>query len=61
MTRPTVLHYETRDEPDDLPTIHATCAAAERHGRKRAARIGEPVLIYEITTAGETYLGTVDA
>ena len=53
-----VIHYETRDFPDDLPTIHQTCAAAERHARKRSARTGEPVLIYEITDQGETYLGT---
>lgn len=52
------MHYETRDDPDDLPTIHATCAAAERHALKRAARIGQPVLIYEVTETGETYLGT---
>lgn len=51
-------HYETRDDPDDLPTIHQTCAAAERYARKRSARIGEPVLIYEVTEQGETYLGT---
>lgn len=53
-----VIHYETRDFPDDLPTIHATCAAAERHARKRSARTGEPVLIYEISTEREIYLGT---
>lgn len=53
-------HYETRDYPDDLPTIHATCAEAERKGRKRAARIGEPVLIYEVTEQGERYLGAVE-
>lgn len=51
-------HYETRDDPDDLPTIHPTCAAAERHARKRSARIGQPVLIYEVTEDRETYLGT---
>lgn len=55
-----VAHYETRDEPDDLPTIHATLAAAERAARKRAQRIGAPVLIYEVTDQGETYLGTAD-
>lgn len=53
-----MTHYEVRDEPDDLPTVFQTCAAAERYGRKRSARIGEPVLIYEVTPERETYLGT---
>jgi hypothetical protein len=52
------LHYETRDDPDDLPTIHQTLPAAERRARKRSARIGQPVLIYEVTDEREIYLGT---
>jgi hypothetical protein len=50
--------YEVRDDPDDLPFTFPTCAAAERFARKRSARIGSPVLIYEVTEQGETYLGT---
>jgi hypothetical protein len=56
MTTPAT--YEARDFPDDLPAVFDTCAAAERYARKRSARIGEPVLIYEITEHGERYLGT---
>lgn len=51
-------HYEARDYPDDLPRIFETCAQAERYARKRSDRIGEPVLIYEVTPERETYLGT---
>ena len=40
--------YEVRDYPDDLPIICATKAEAIRRGRRRAARIGQPVLIYQM-------------
>lgn len=53
-----MTHFETRDFPDDLPTIFETCAQAEHYARKRSKRIGEPVLIYEVTEHGERYLGT---
>lgn len=45
------MTYELRDDPDDLPIICATEAEARRRGRQRAARIGQPVLIYEVETA----------
>lgn len=52
-------HYEIRDDPDDLPIICATLAEAERRGRRRSARLGQPVLVYEIDHAGaERFLGT---
>ena len=40
--------YEIRDDPDDVPIICATLAEAERRGRRRAARLGIEVLIYEM-------------
>ncbi len=50
--------YEIRDDPDDLPIPCATFAEAERRGRRRAARIGSPVLIYEIDSrGGERFVG----
>ena len=53
--------YEVRDDPDDLPIICATKAEAIRRGRRRAARIGQPVLIYEMDDRhGERFLGTID-
>lgn len=53
--------YEVRDGPDDLPIICATEAEARRRGRRRATRIGQPVLIYQMDDRqGEGYLGTVD-
>ena len=51
-------HYEVRDFPDDPPFIFTTLSAAERFARKRSDRIGDEVLIYEVTDHGETYLGT---
>ena len=42
------MTYEIRDDPDDLPIICATEAEARRRGRRRAARIGQPVLIDEM-------------
>ena len=53
--------YEVRDDPDDLPIICATKAEAIRRGRRRAARIGQPVLIYEMDDRhGERFIGTID-
>ena len=40
--------YQVRDDPDDLPIICATEAEAYRRGRRRAARIGQLVLIYQV-------------
>ena len=52
------MTYEIRDDPDDLPIPCATFAEAERRGRRRAARIGSPVLIYEIDSqGGERFVG----
>ena len=49
--------YEIRDDPDDLPIICATLAEAERRGRRRAARLGIEVLIYEMDPVwGERFL-----
>ena len=44
------MTYELRDDPDDLPIICPDLATARRRGRRRAARIGCPVLIYEVDT-----------
>ena len=53
--------YEIRDDPDDLPIICATKAEAIRRGRRRTARIGQPVLIYEVDDHyGERFIGSVD-
>lgn len=53
--------YEARDDPDDLPIICATEAEAIRRGRRRAARIGQPVLIYQMDDRdGERFIGTID-
>ena len=58
---PRLVVYEIRDDPDDLPIICATEAEARRRGRRRAARIGQPVLIYEMDDrCGERYLGAVE-
>ena len=55
------MTYEIRDDPDDLPIICATEAEARRRERRRAARIGQPVLIYEIDDRrGERFICTVD-
>ena len=52
--------YEIRDDPDDLPIICATLAEAERRGRRRAARLGIGVLIYEMhPTRGERLIGAI--
>ena len=52
------MTYEIRDDPDDLPIPCATFAEAERRGRRRADRIGSPVLIYEIDSrGGERFVG----
>lgn len=52
--------YEIRDDPDDLPIICATLAEAERRGRRRAARLGIEVLIYEIDPrGGERLIGAI--
>lgn len=56
-------HYdlEVRDDPDDLSIICANEAEARRRERRRAARIGQPVLIYEIDDRhGERFICTVD-
>ena len=56
--RDRAVTYEIRDDPDDLPIPCATFAEAERRGRRRAARIGSPVLIYEIDSrGGERFVG----
>ena len=53
--------YELRDDPDDLPIICATKAEAIRRGRRRTARIGQPVLIYEMDDRhDERFFGTID-
>lgn len=54
-----MTHYELRDDPDDLPIIvRAPLAKARAAARRRAARIGAEVLIYEISyPAGERYIG----
>lgn len=57
MTGRTPATYEVRDDPDDLPFTFDTYAAAERFARKRAARLGASVLVYEVTENGERYLG----
>ena len=46
------MTYEIRDDPDDLPIPCATLAEAERRGRRRAARLGIDVLIYEMDPMG---------
>lgn len=49
--------YEIRDDPDDLPIPCASLAEAEQRGRRRAARLGIEVLIYEIhPTRGERFI-----
>ena len=56
----TLTTYEIRDDPDDLPIICATLAEAERRGRRRAARLGIEVLIYEMhPTRGERFIGAI--
>ena len=56
----TLTTYEIRDDPDDLPIICATLAEAERRGRRRAARLGIGVLIYEIDPrCGERLIGAI--
>lgn len=52
-------HYELRDEPDDLPVIiRAPLSRVRAAARKRAARIGAEVLIYEVSyPEGEKYIG----
>ena len=53
--------YEVRDDSDDLPIICATRAEAIRRGRRRAERIGQPVLIYEMDDQrGERLICHVD-
>lgn len=53
---PRLVVYEVRDEPDDLPVI---CVI--RRGRRRAARIGQPVLIHEVDDHyRERFIGSVD-
>ena len=55
------MTYEIRDDPDDLPIICATEAEARRRGRRRAARIGQPVLIYEMEERhGERFIGIIE-
>ena len=55
------MTYEIRDDPDDLPIICATEAEARRRGRRRAARIGQPVLIYEMDDRhGERFMGAIE-
>jgi hypothetical protein len=50
--------YELRDDPDALPIGPiATCAEAERRGRKISHKRGWPILIYEVTDHGERCLG----
>ncbi len=57
-TRDRAMTYEIRDDPDDLPIPCATLTEAERRGRRRAARIGSPVLVYEIDSqGGERFVG----
>ena len=52
--------YEIRDDPDDLPIICATLAEAERRGRRRVARLGIEVLIYEMhPTRGERLISAI--
>ena len=52
------MTYEIRDDPDDLPIPCATLTEAEQRGRRRSARIGSPVLIYEIDSwGGERFVG----
>ena len=52
--------YEIRDDPDDLPIICATLTEAERRGRRRAARFGIEVLVYEMHPArGERLIGAI--
>lgn len=52
--------YEVRDEPDDLSIICASEAEARRRARRRAARIGQSVLIYEVDGRhGERFIGSV--
>lgn len=55
----TVMHYELRDDPDDLPVIiDAPLPKVRAAARKRAVRYGAEVLIYEISYPdGERYIG----
>lgn len=53
--------YEVRDDPDDLLIICATKTEARRRGQRRAARIGPPVLIYEMDDwRSERFIGSVE-
>ena len=55
-----VTTYEICDDPDDLPIICATLTEAERRGKRRAARLGIEVLIYELhPTRGERFIGVI--
>ena len=56
MTR---VHYELRDYPDDLPIICTTLAEAERKARHRVEHVGGPVLIYEMRTDCERFIGAI--
>jgi len=56
-----VTRYEVRDDPDDLPIICATEVEARRRAHRRAERIGQPVLIYEMDDQrGERFICHVD-
>lgn len=53
-------HYELRDHPDDLPIICPDLATARRRGRRRAVRIGSPILIYSVDPIhGERFIEAV--
>lgn len=54
-------HYELREDPDAIPYVYPTCAAAERAGRKLSKRNKREYLLYEVDENGEGYLGTVEA
>lgn len=53
--------YELRDDPDDLPIFCETLAEAGQRGKSRAARLGVPILIYQMDPVwGETFLEAVE-
>jgi hypothetical protein len=55
----TAAEYEAREHPDALPLIvFGNLHAVVRYAERRAAAKGTgPYLIYEVSEAGERYLG----
>lgn len=61
MTRETILHYELRDDVDDLPyaRTYRTMLEAQKAAQAKADKQGHEILIYEVSDRGEFYRGSV--